>query len=253
MVQTNYNYDGTWTSLHLKSMATHLFNQHHIQANTKENIKAPHYLALCEGNSPLTGGFPSQRASNAERVSISWYHNAGEPTEAVCCWLACVDPNPVAMYVWNVMLRRCRLQNHFPLDGNLDLLVQPIQLHCFRPRKVVHCTSSVWQNKRRNVVHGNLNLNMPRYFAGSSWSFWIRATNLQNTWWRHQMGTSSALLALCAGHSPVTGEFPPQRPVMRSFDVFFYLRLNKRLSKQYWSWWFQTPSRSLWRHCDEHW
>ena len=39
------------------------------------------------------------------------------------------------------------------------------------------------------------------------------------TWWRHQMETFSALLALCAGNSPVTGEFPAQRPVTRSFDI----------------------------------
>ena len=60
----------------------------------------------------------------------------------------------------------------------------------------------------------------------------------------------SALPALCMGNSPVTGEFPAQRPVTRSFDVFFDLRLNKRLSKQSWGWWFVTPSRSLWRHCN---
>ena len=47
------------------------------------------------------------------------------------------------------------------------------------------------------------------------------------TWWRHQMETFAALLALCGGNSPVTGEFPSQRPVTRSFDVFFDLRLNK--------------------------
>ena len=46
------------------------------------------------------------------------------------------------------------------------------------------------------------------------------------TWWRHQMETFSALLAICAGNSSVTGEFPAQRPVTRSFDVFFDLRLN---------------------------
>ena len=63
-------------------------------------------------------------------------------------------------------------------------------------------------------------------------------------------GNISALLALCAGNSPVTGEFPSQRPVTRSFDVFFDLRPNKRLSKQSWSWWFETPSRSLWRQCN---
>ena len=44
------------------------------------------------------------------------------------------------------------------------------------------------------------------------------------TWWRHQMETFSALLALCVGNSPVTGGFPPQRQVTRSFDVFFDLR-----------------------------
>ena len=36
----------------------------------------------------------------------------------------------------------------------------------------------------------------------------------------------SVLLALCVGNSPVTGEFPSQRPVTQSFDVFFDLRLN---------------------------
>ena len=64
------------------------------------------------------------------------------------------------------------------------------------------------------------------------------------------MGTFSALLAICAGNSPVAGEFPAQRPVTRSFDVFFDLRLNKCLSKQLWGWWFETPSWSLWRHCN---
>ena len=49
---------------------------------------------------------------------------------------------------------------------------------------------------------------------------------------RHQMEKISTLLALCAGNSPVTGAFPSQRPVTRSFDVFFYVRMNKRLSKQ---------------------
>ena len=70
------------------------------------------------------------------------------------------------------------------------------------------------------------------------------------SWWRHQMETFSALLALCAGNSPVTGEFSKQMPVTRSFDVFFDRRLNKRLCSHSWGWWFETPSRSLWRHCN---
>ena len=76
----------------------------------------------------------------------------------------------------------------------------------------------------------------------------VKATRV--SWWRHQMETFSALLAICAGNSPVTGEFPAQRPVTRSFDVFFDLRLNRQLSKQWGRWWFETLPRSLWRHCN---
>ena len=81
----------------------------------------------------------------------------------------------------------------------------------------------------------------------ASWHFRITGP-MEST--HDQMETFSALLALCAGNSPVTGEFPAQRPVTRSFDVFFDLCLNKRLSKQMWGWWFETPSRLLWRHCN---
>ena len=69
-----------------------------------------------------------------------------------------------------------------------------------------------------------------------------------SAWWRHQMETFSALLAICAENSPVPGEFPAQRPATRSFDVFFDLRLNKWLSKQWWGWLFETLSHPLWRH-----
>ena len=65
------------------------------------------------------------------------------------------------------------------------------------------------------------------------------------------MKTFSALLALCAGNSSVTCAFPAQRPVTRSFDVFSDLRLNKQLCKQSWGRWFESPSRSLWRHCND--
>ena len=70
-------------------------------------------------------------------------------------------------------------------------------------------------------------------------------------WWRHQMENFSASLAICTGNSPVTGEFPAQRPVTRSFDVFFDIGQNKRLSKEWSGWWFETSSRPLWRHCND--
>ena len=61
------------------------------------------------------------------------------------------------------------------------------------------------------------------------------------------METFSALLVLCAGN---TGEFPSQRPVTRSFDLFFDLSLNKRLSEQSRRRWFEMPSYPLWSHCN---
>ena len=68
------------------------------------------------------------------------------------------------------------------------------------------------------------------------------------SWWRHQMETFSTLLALYEGNPPVTRGIPSQRPVTQRFDVFFGLRLNKRLSNQSRRRWFETPSRSLWCH-----
>ena len=62
------------------------------------------------------------------------------------------------------------------------------------------------------------------------------------------METCSELLAICVGNPPIPGDFPTQRPVTRSFDVFFDLRPNNRLSKQWWGWWFETPSSPLWGH-----
>ena len=61
-------------------------------------------------------------------------------------------------------------------------------------------------------------------------------------WWLHQMETFSALLAICADNSPLPGEYPTQKPGTRSFDAFFDLCPNKRLSKQSWGWWFEMPS-----------
>ena len=76
--------------------------------------------------------------------------------------------------------------------------------------------------------------------------------NVSGPRWRHQMEPFSVLLAICAGNSPVPGEFLAQRQVTWSFDVFFDLRLIKRLSKQSWGWWFETLLRPLWRHCNGH-
>ena len=49
----------------------------------------------------------------------------------------------------------------------------------------------------------------------------LQAWRHVKSWWRHQIETISPLLTICAGNSPVTGEFSAQRPVTRSFDAFF--------------------------------
>ena len=86
---------------------------------------------------------------------------------------------------------------------------------------------------------------LPRY-----WNVAKSTTRMPDVWpwWRYQLETFSTLLALCAGNSTVTGEFLSHRLLTRNFDIFFDLRLNIRLSKQSWGWWFETPSRRFWRH-----
>ena len=91
--------------------------------------------------------------------------------------------------------------------------------------------------------------------SGMSWRIAPETTRQsegasRKSWWRHQMETFSALLAICAGNSPVPNEFPAQKPETRSFDVLFDLRPKKRLSKQWWGWWLETPPRPLWRYCN---
>ena len=71
----------------------------------------------------------------------------------------------------------------------------------------------------------------------------------------HRMMTSSngnllRVTGHLSGEFTGPGELPTQRPVTRSFDVFFDLRLNKWLSKQWWGWWFEMLSCPLRRHCN---
>ena len=65
---------------------------------------------------------------------------------------------------------------------------------------------------------------------------------INSAWWRHQVETLSALLALCR-------EFTGHRWIPRT-KASDDLRPNKRFSKQWWGWWFETPLPSLWRHCN---
>ena len=85
-----------------------------------------------------------------------------------------------------------------------------------------------------------------------AWVISQKASNLQSIFRMTSLNGNifRATGPLCAGNSPVTIEFPSQRPLTRSFEVCSVLCQNKRSSKQSRRRWFETPSRPLWRHCN---
>ena len=95
-----------------------------------------------------------------------------------------------------------------------------------------------WNSIKSQLNHDDVINIFPRY-----WPFvWgIHRTKVNSPLKEQWRG---ARYGPCVGNSPVTGEFPSQRLMTRSFDVFFDQRLNKLLGKQSWSLWFETPSRS---------
>ena len=125
------------------------------------------------------------------------------------------------------------------------------ELFCTISAKLIYCMAKTKLNytyKFPTMTLRPLELG-PIYCPVEILQITARRLKMNYSCWRHQMETFSALLAISAGNSPVPGEFPAQRPVTRSFD-FFYLRLNQRLSKQSWGWWFETLPCPLWRHCN---
>ena len=113
-------------------------------------------------------------------------------------------------------------------------------------------------NNRQNLMYKDMNKskNWENKNLSSIRYLWFCKVMLSNLMSRWIMMTSSngnifrVTGPLCAEFTG-PGDFPTQRPVTRSFDIFFDLRLNKRLSKQPWGWWFETLSWSLWRHYND--
>ena len=88
-----------------------------------------------------------------------------------------------------------------------------------------------------------------RYIAIYPWPIFVTRPGRP---WSYPMMTSSngkifRVTGPLCGEFTGPGEFPTQRPVTRSFDVFFDVRLIKRLSKHSRGWWFETLSHPLWR------
>ena len=100
---------------------------------------------------------------------------------------------------------------------------------CFVEDGVLHCFTAKVRVIPEQVVTFDLDESVLALLTHARVvSAWVnRACRLAAIMMTSSNGNISALLALCAGNSPVTGEFPSQRPVTRRFDVFFDLRLNK--------------------------
>ena len=94
---------------------------------------------------------------------------------------------------------------------------------------------------RKTETHGDIAWCCQRHWMGHGQPYMMTSSN----------GNIFRVTGPLCGEFTGPGEFPTQRPVTRSFDFFFDLRLNKRLSKQSSSWWFETPPWSLWRQCND--
>ena len=134
-----------------------------------------------------------------------------------------------------------------------NIALQHPKSHCHQPHVFINIQwlGIQWVNgllsrlmKLSQAELDNIALQHPKSHCHQPHVFIQKPSREVSTWWRHQMEIISALLALCVGNSPVTGEFPTQKPMMQSFDVFFDLRLNKRLSKQLRCELLEMPSRS---------
>ena len=109
-------------------------------------------------------------------------------------------------------------------------------LHMVATQQYFRCTGNAafnthWLLIKSSILskYSRINNHIPYY--SSSARFIISIAIFVALMMTSSNGNIFALLTICAGNTPVTGEFPAQRPVTRSFEVFFDLRPNKRLSK----------------------
>ena len=124
-----------------------------------------------------------------------------------------IPRNPVWAIIWNAKYHiKCQISRHHGSCGE-----------CFRSGNSMLTDVVVLLHLLRTVTSKEI-----------CTQFVLVVSCCGCSWWRHQMETFSALLVLCAGNTPVTSEFPSQRPVTWSFVVLFDLHLIKWLNKQSW-------------------
>ena len=112
---------------------------------------------------------------------------------------------------------------------------------------------SSWNGRNSGAVHHSYITSLSQLDGKQYYVYWHRTRVIAVYMMTSSNGNIFRVTGPLCGEFTGPGEFPAQRPVTRSFDVFFDLCLNKRLSKQWWGWWFVTLSWSLWRQCNVHW
>ena len=147
-----------------------LFTYWFIQAQIRENIKAPPHWSLCGEFTSDRWMFPFDDVTMNSGLYTAWSHFLEAPGFRLQPFLEISHG-----WSWRQKL------SYASVTSNYRLCTIPHHCLCF-------------------------------------WS-----VSAAGPWWRHQMETFSALLGFCAGNSPVTSEFPAQRPDTRSFNVFFHL------------------------------
>ena len=189
---------------------------------------------FCTGNSPVTSEFPTQRASHVENVSIWWRHHEASKkspwTKVVKGWIVLGNRSCILASVKYLLSHTSAHIFIFPMKQS-SLLITRQMIVKIHPKDYPHFArdDNVW-----DVV--------------CEFKLWVPGYGCQCSMMTSSNGDILRVTGPLCGEFTGPGEFPTQRPVTRGFDVFFDLRLNKRLSKQSWGWWFETLSSSLWRH-----
>ena len=183
------------------------------------------------GNPPVTGGFPSQRVSNAENVSIWWRPHVQFNLFIMVASMIYFTIHSIHFIIHTIHSRKM-----------LFVSIMPHNYWDCTGKKII---------KNRSVKHSSCTFCISNCFKGLLFnthedllSLWVKVIQMSGlslilkklvtvytivTWGRHQMDTFSALLALCTGNSPVTGKFSSQMPVTPSFDVVTQFKTLIRL------------------------
>ena len=140
----------------------------------------------------------------------------------------------------NILIESCALQQRIVTQVVALILFSDCRyyLRTFNANLIASCCQqplSVNDERHHNEPHLPFHTCLNICYIKSDFARWIK----------YMMTSSNGNIFRVTGF--LCGEFHAQRPVTRRFNVFCDLRLNKQLSKQSWSWWFETLPRPLWR------